>query len=406
MGKRDGLLLRLKNFRRKIQEEGFIPAFAHALFRRFRSAAGRVKKKRFEHKFSGMLAPLLDVPSDLTENQALEQINRYDRMEKMPFSQKTVFEIQYDLMIVVPVYNTEKYLEECITSILHQKTKYRFLAVFVNDGSTDGSDAILQRYETCPNVKVIRQENRGLSGARNRAMETMYGKYIMFVDSDDLLEEGAVEKLMDTAVREDADIVEGGYIKFGEGMQDWVQCRDFDEPVKADQSMLTGFASMKVIKSSLFQDLCFPRGIWFEDTIMQELLYSASRNVWIIPDIVYRYRQNPEGISATAQTHAKVLDTWWITKFCLEEKVQRGYLIDAYARELFFVQLQRNNRRLKNMPEEVQESVFVLSCGLYAQYFAELPKPDSFLDSCLDRALKNRSWRAYQCVMENWNAMR
>ena len=172
---------------------------------------------------------------------------------------------QYDLQIIVPAYNVESYIAECIDSILAQRTSFRILVTVVNDGSTDQTFSVLQRYADCPEICIIQQENKGFSGARNAALKHIRASYIMFVDADDKLPEGAVESLMRSALRTDADIVEGGYSRFV-GERTTFTFRH-SESFTRDWSILYGFPVGKVYKSWLFEDVVFPLGYWFEDTI-------------------------------------------------------------------------------------------------------------------------------------------
>lgn len=96
------------------------------------------------------------------------------------------------LSIIIPAYNAEAYLPQCLDSILAQEHQGCEVIV-VDDGSTDGTAALLERY---PDVKVVHQENRGMSTARNRGLDEARGEYILFVDSDDLLTDGALETLV------------------------------------------------------------------------------------------------------------------------------------------------------------------------------------------------------------------
>ena len=98
--------------------------------------------------------------------------------------------------IIVPVYNTAEYVEECIHSILSQSYKNIEL-ILVNDGSTDGSGDICRKYEHLPNVLYVEQSNSGVVVARKRGIEEAHGEWIMFVDSDDLLLEGAIYKMVE-----------------------------------------------------------------------------------------------------------------------------------------------------------------------------------------------------------------
>ena len=115
------------------------------------------------------------------------------------------------ISVIVPVYNVEEYLEECLKSI--QKQTYSDIEVIlVNDGSTDRSKEICERYcEKDSRFKLVNQENKGLSGARNRGMLESKGEFISFVDSDDVLKEDMLEQLMKQMTSEDIDIVECWY---------------------------------------------------------------------------------------------------------------------------------------------------------------------------------------------------
>lgn len=109
--------------------------------------------------------------------------------------------------VIVPVYNVEDYLEECLDSVLNQ-TFGDYEIICVDDGSTDSSGKILSRYAKAdPRVKIVTQENRGLSGARNVGLDIASGEYVYFLDSDDKLRSDALEKLVRVAKAEKLDQV-------------------------------------------------------------------------------------------------------------------------------------------------------------------------------------------------------
>ncbi|MDU6721793.1 MAG: glycosyltransferase [Streptococcus mitis] len=115
------------------------------------------------------------------------------------------------ISVIVPVYNVEEYLEECLESIKNQ-TYSNIEVILVNDGSTDNSQAICERYcQQDPRFRLINQENKGLSGARNRGMTESKGELITFVDSDDVLKEDMLEQLIKQVTSDDIDIVECWY---------------------------------------------------------------------------------------------------------------------------------------------------------------------------------------------------
>lgn len=111
-----------------------------------------------------------------------------------------------DLSIIMPAYNVEKYIKEAIDSVLNQKTKYNYELIIVNDGATDNTKKIIQSIES-DKIKYIEQKNQGLSGARNTGINNAVGKYITFMDSDDLLEDGSIEIMMDALINNKADVV-------------------------------------------------------------------------------------------------------------------------------------------------------------------------------------------------------
>lgn len=115
------------------------------------------------------------------------------------------------ISVVVPVYNVEEYLDECLDSI--KKQTYKNLEVIlVNDGSTDKSQEICERYcQQDPRFHLINQENRGLSAARNRGIQESTAEFITFVDSDDVIKEDMLEQLMKPMTSENIDIVECWY---------------------------------------------------------------------------------------------------------------------------------------------------------------------------------------------------
>lgn len=111
------------------------------------------------------------------------------------------------ISIIVPVYNTEKYLEACLDSLIAQ-TYENIEIICINDGSTDRSGAILERYkEKDKRITVITQTNKGVGETRNRGLACASGKYIYFIDSDDLLEKNALEYLYREAETDQLDVL-------------------------------------------------------------------------------------------------------------------------------------------------------------------------------------------------------
>lgn len=116
--------------------------------------------------------------------------------------------------VVVPIYNVEKYLKQCVDSLLNQTLK-DIEIILVDDGAKDGSGKIVDEYKNkFTNVKVIHQANGGLGPARNTGIENATGEYIAFVDGDDWVQSNMYEKLYATAQKSNSDIVVSGHCDY------------------------------------------------------------------------------------------------------------------------------------------------------------------------------------------------
>lgn len=125
------------------------------------------------------------------------------------------------ISVIVPIYNVEKYIEECLDSLLEQNlSEKEYEIICIDDGSTDRSGRIAEEYEKkYEQIKVIRQKNGGLSKARNQGLKAARGEYICFVDSDDYLEAGVLDSLYAIAVKYDLDKLMYGYRQFEDGKE-------------------------------------------------------------------------------------------------------------------------------------------------------------------------------------------
>ena len=117
--------------------------------------------------------------------------------------------------IIVPVYNAEKYLESCIDSVLSQSSDKTYEVILVDDGSTDHSPELCDRYaKQSSNVRVIHQANQGVSAARNAGIAASRGEYILFLDSDDLWRADLLKEVS-AVLTKTPDMVIFGYQEFG-----------------------------------------------------------------------------------------------------------------------------------------------------------------------------------------------
>lgn len=346
---------------------------------------------------------LLKKTTAFSSERAEEVLQGYLPRTAPGFTQKNEMDPQYDVMIIVPVYNVEQYLDACIDSILNQKTRYTYQAVFVDDGSTDSSGRILEQKICYPHM-IIHKENGGLSSARNLALRKITGRYVMFVDSDDILDECAIECLVQAADEQGADIVEGGHTFFNQNEVMAVNCHHANITTICDDQ-LYGFAWGKVLSGSILSDFCFPEGYLFEDTVMSALLHPASRKSVSIPETVYHYRDNLTGITHSSKVRKASVDTFWIMKYCLEERIRREHQLTHEHYVRYLTALRRNWLRTNNLPGQVQEAVFTLSCDLFCRLLPFHYEGEEKRMALLEQTIHHKSYSAYCFLMERWDIM-
>lgn len=300
---------------------------------------------------------------------------------------------KYDVQIIVPVYNVEKYLNECLDSIFNQKTQYSFLVVAVNDGSCDNSQEILAEYGNYPNLKIINQENKGLSGARNAGLKEIDAEYVMFVDSDDFLCDGALDGLIQCAKRSGADIVQGNYSYYwDEGV---VKKGCFLKNGECSPQSLFGFACGKLYKACLWENFQFPEKYWFEDSINRLLLFNVAKNAFVTDVNVFMYRQNPNGISSSSTGNKKSLDTVWVTKRLIEDYMKLNLPMTEKVCEAFLKQFMYNYSRILPLDSmKINYAVF----ELYKDIFKSIEKDLSNYSNSIKIAynsLKNNDFKKF-----------
>ena len=213
------------------------------------------------------------------------------------------------ISVIVPIYNTEQYLPECIDSILAQSFTDIEL-ILVNDGSPDNSGQICEYYrEKDSRVRIVNKENGGLSSARNAGLEIAVGNYIMFVDSDDYLEPDCFEKAYTTMTAANADLYIGGYYevheadgqKISRGIKEarLYSTRDLFEKYNIHYpSHWLSMACMKLFKTAIIQTEKIRFDEWFnykEDAPFVYTYLQYTDSVFFDSHPVYNYRLRTSG---------------------------------------------------------------------------------------------------------------
>ena len=215
--------------------------------------------------------------------------------------------------IIIPVYNAEPYLRQCLDSVLGQ-TFTNFEVVLVNDGSTDNSGFICQEYARLDSrFKYFEKENGGVSDARNSGLDLARGDYVTFLDADDFLFEDYLEKLYIATTLSNADIMIGGYSRFDGSdfyfykdhfKRDSLVSFTSTQAIQFLDSMLDiqffnfSTACGKLFKRTLFKELRFPLGRYAENQFIMWKLYLNAERIYAFNGDSYVYRINKNGMSS------------------------------------------------------------------------------------------------------------
>lgn len=228
------------------------------------------------------------------------------------------------ISILVPIYNVEKYIKQCIHSLFVQ-TYQDIEYIFIDDCSTDNSMAILRQYITKyphkkSQIKIIKHEhNKGIAAARNTALDNAHGDFILFVDSDDWLEFNAIEKLVKKQSEEDADIVIFSAIHHFSDHNEIRTVRNINNPNILAQEILKRKATVylwnKFIRLSIFKDndVRTIEGInMTEDFLITPRLAYFANKITTLNEPLYHYNRQNEASYSFFMTEEK-LDAIWLT---------------------------------------------------------------------------------------------
>lgn len=208
------------------------------------------------------------------------------------------------ISIIVPIYNTEQYLERCLQSLINQDYK-NIEIILVNDGSDDNSLAICNKYKKDDDrIMVIDKEHTGVSDTRNIGIKRATGDYIGFVDSDDYIDKDMFKKLINGAEKYKCEI----------SMCDLIETHNINDEIKeyklkyiqmdkkqALEQLLYdknigNYVTVKLFKRELFDSIQFPVGRLYEDIYTTYKLFSRANNILYIPIPMYHYYQRSDSI--------------------------------------------------------------------------------------------------------------
>lgn len=288
----------------------------------------------------------------------------------------------FKISIIIPIFNTEMYLEDCLNSVMGQ-TLEDIEVLLVNDGSTDGSLEIMEQFKAKypDNIRIFSKENGGQATARNYAIPLCTGEYIGFVDSDDYIEPKMYETMYNKAKETEADYVECDYINvkvnekgereriadYGSRVRSYTSKEDmFIDPMLAPWN--------KIYKRELLQDssVRFPEGLIYEDTAFCLKAISLINKFAFVPDkfVVHYYR----GSSTMSVNKSKrVGNIFDVLKDVIDYYKLVG-LFDKYRDELEYeivkILLCSSMRRISEVPDRAMRRNFCnITWKMVNEYF-------------------------------------
>lgn len=283
------------------------------------------------------------------------------------------------LDVIVPIYNVESYLEKCLDSLLTQNYKDFFVRL-INDGSTDQSNVIAGKYELkYPHIfKLYTKINGGLSDARNYGIDQSDSDYIAFIDSDDYIDPSMFSEMM-ALVDDNTDVVccDLMYV-YANGIQKIASAGDVEDlNVPLGSLKLNNSACNKIFKRTLFNEIRFPKGKWYEDLATIPCILYRANSIKIIHKPFYFYYQR-EGSIAHLKNE-KMFDIYWSVQHiedCIDSKILEWQEVKQFLlieHGLFLTSLRiKKMDNYNDRKEYFKKNIYYLSNMIKDWYFKSM----------------------------------
>ena len=227
------------------------------------------------------------------------------------------------LSIIIPFYNVEQYIAQCLESVYEQDfPEEEYEVICVDDCSPDNSLSIVERYaKEHSNLVIVRNKiNRKLGGARNAGMEVAKGSYIWFIDSDDFIEKDCLSKLLNIAEKNDLDVLHFNYSNFPNDCLPNRRPQETDIMTGVDtffsqefiwfHDLVTAWRKLYKRQFLIEYEIQFAEHIMFEDNDYAIEVFANARKTKHISDVVYRYRENQQSITRVKYTSQHI--SYWL----------------------------------------------------------------------------------------------
>lgn len=289
------------------------------------------------------------------------------------------------ISIIIPVYNTEQYLEQCIDSILNQTLK-DIEIILINDGSTDKSYNILKKYEKKDSrIVLINQKNKGQGEARNIGIKIAKAPYIAFVDSDDFISPFMLQKLYIQMIQDNSDIVKCAFTRVCQAGSMTNENSKAINPNKEDFfKTILSIDNLSLIWDGLYKkelfiknNLFFKKIVYEDVELLVKLIY-YSKNISYLDDILYFWRRTDNSTTRSISKKQirdifKVIESTY--KFLKKQKLYKKYKFELLQRFSYFCNIvinkilnygkDDNDKYLKYFDKKISKNIFFGKRSLY-----------------------------------------
>lgn len=286
------------------------------------------------------------------------------------------------LSIIVPVYNVEKYLAECVDSLVNQTLK-DYEIILIDDGSKDSSGKIADEYagKYPEKIRVLHIDNGGQGRARNFGIDIAQGEFIGFIDSDDWIELDMYEKLCSKADETGADVVVCDFMaKFSDGREEYL-------PACMQEHWLSsaGSSCNKIFRRDIVGNVRFPGGLWYEDFYFSAMMLLKSKRTEFIKEPLYLYRKGQESTMHNNNA-SKNLDMLKIMDLLAEYMLPNGFKSDF---EFFLINhiVLDSISRIAQQNAENKKEVLGKMRAYVRKYIPDITKCESYKNESRNRRI-------------------
>ena len=243
------------------------------------------------------------------------------------------------ISLIVPVYNTEQYLDKCLDSLAAQ-TLDDIEVLVINDGSPDNSRKVIEEYEKKYDfIHGYDKVNGGLSDARNYGIEKAAGEYVAFVDSDDYITPDMCEKMYRKAKEKDLDVVVcDTFMDYPDHSFVLKANLNFSEDDVKNYIICYPNAPARLIKREIFNEVSFEKGIWYEDLQLMPRLVFYTDKIGFSDEAFYHYVQRDESIMNSSNISEKHKDIFRVLKDVRDAYKKHG-IFEKYYDELEYLHI-------------------------------------------------------------------